>query len=58
MFEPLSLDQLSVAHFFVFFLLELHNGELGLFKNFHAGLLERLKAQDIKHGLNFFVKVK
>ena len=56
--ESLSFDQLSVTLFLVSFLLSLHNCELFFLKDLHAGLLQGLKAQDIKHGLNFSVKVE
>jgi len=56
--EALRLDELSVAHFFVPFLLVLHDSELCLFKHLHAGLLKRFEAKDIKHGLDLGIEVE
>lgn len=56
--ESLGLNQLSIANFLVLFLLVLHDGKLGLFKYFHAGLLERFEAEDIEHGLNLSIEIE
>ena len=56
--ESLSLDQLGITHLLVLFLLCLHGRKLVLFEHFHAGLLERLKAEHVEHGLNLPVKVE
>ena len=56
--KPLSLDQLGITHLLVLFLLCLHDRKLVLFEHFHAGLLERLKAEHVEHGLDLPVKVE
>ena len=56
--EPLSLDQLSITHLLILFLLCLHDRKLVLLEHFHAGLLERLKAEHVEHGLNLPIKVE
>ena len=56
--EPLSLNQLGITYFLVLFLLCLHDRKLVLLEHFHAGLLKRLEAEHVEHGLDLGVKVE
>jgi len=56
--ESLSFNQLSVTNFFIFRLLSFHDGEFVFLDNLHSCLFESLKAENVEHGLDLFVKVK
>ncbi len=54
----MCLDELSVADFFVLFLLSFDDSHLFFLKDFHASLLKSAFTKDVEHGLNFGIEIE